>query len=67
MLVAEGAVDAAVDAIGLEPYDTAALAAIVREAGGTFTDRLGNPSFRRGSAVTSNGHLHQAVLDVIRC
>ena len=67
MLVAEGAIDAAVDAIGLEPYDTAALAAIVREAGGTFTDRLGNASFRRGSAVTSNGHVHSAVLDIIRC
>ena len=67
MLVAEGSCDAAVDAIGLQPYDTAAVTLIVREAGGTFTDRLGNPSFRNGSAVTSNGHLHKAVLDIIRC
>ena len=67
MLVAEGAVDAAVDAIGLEPYDTAAIAAVVREAGGTFTDRLGDASYRRGSAVTSNGRIHQSVLDIIRC
>jgi len=67
MLVAEGALDAAVDAIGLQPYDTAAVALIVREAGGTFSDRLGDPSFRNGSAVTSNGHIHDAVLQVIRC
>jgi histidinol-phosphatase len=67
MLVAEGALDAAVDAIGLEPYDTAAIAAVVRESGGTFTDRLGGASYRRGSAVTSNGRIHQAVLDIIRC
>mgnify|MGYP003337004860 FL=1 len=62
MLVAEGAIDAAVDAIGLEPYDTAALWPIVREAGGTITDRTGSSSFRNGSAVSSNGLLHAAVV-----
>jgi len=67
MLVAEGNIDVAVDAIGLEAYDTAAVCLIVREAGGTFTDRLGASSFRNGSAVTSNGHLHEEVLDIIRC
>ncbi len=67
MLVAEGNIDAAVDAIGLEPYDTAAVCLVVREAGGTFTDRLGATSFRNGSAVTSNGHLHSDVLNIIRC
>jgi histidinol-phosphatase len=67
MLVAEGNIDAAVDAIGLEPYDTAAVCLVVREAGGMFTDRLGAPSFRNGSAVTSNGHLHSDVLNIIRC
>jgi histidinol-phosphatase len=67
MLVAEGNIDAAVDAIGLEPYDTAAVCLVVREAGGMFTDRLGATSFRNGSAVTSNGHLHSDVLNIIRC
>ena len=67
MLVAEGNIDAAVDAIGLEAYDTAAVCLVVREAGGTFTDRLGASSFRNGSAVTSNGHLHTEVLNIIRC
>ena len=67
MLVAEGAIDAAVDAIGLEPYDTAALWPIVTEAGGRITDRLGGNSFRNGSAVSSNGLLHSAVLSIVAC
>ena len=41
MLVAEGAVDLAVDAVGLQPYDLAAVMVVVEEAGGTFTDRTG--------------------------
>ncbi|MBM3730684.1 MAG: histidinol phosphatase [Actinobacteria bacterium] len=65
MLVAEGAIDAAVDAIGLEPYDTAALWPIVAEAGGRITDRLGGNSFRNGSAVSTNGLLHDTVLGAI--
>ena len=67
MLVAEGAIDAAVDAIGLEPYDTAALWPIVIEAGGRITDRLGGNSFRNGSAVSTNGLLHDTVLGAIAC
>lgn len=67
MLVAEGAIDAAVDAIGLEAYDTAALWPIVTEAGGRITDRLGETSFLSGSAVSSNGLLHSAVLGAIAC
>ena len=43
MLVAEGAVDLAIDAVGLQPYDLAAVMVVVEEAGGTFTD----PRFRR--------------------
>lgn len=67
MLVAEGAIDVAVDAIGLEPYDTAALWPIVAEAGGRITDRLGGNSFRNGSAVSTNGLLHDTVLGAIAC
>ena len=67
MLVAEGAIDAAVDAIGLEPYDTAALWPIVAEAGGRITDRHGGNSFRNSSAVSSNGLVHAEVLDIIDC
>ena len=38
MLVAEGAVDGAIDAIGVSVWDLAAVQVIVEEAGGTFTD-----------------------------
>lgn len=65
MLVAEGAVDLAIDAIGLGPYDVAALTVIVSEAGGRWSDRHGVPDWRTGSLITSNGVLHDEVLAAI--
>ncbi|MFM2183515.1 MAG: histidinol-phosphate phosphatase, partial [Actinomycetota bacterium] len=62
MLVAEGAVDIAVDAIGLEPYDLAAVMVVVEEAGGRFTDRAGTRTFEHDSAISSNGLLHDLAL-----
>ena len=62
MLVAEGAVDFAIDAIGLGPYDIAAIAAVVAESGGAWSDRHGAPNWRNDSLVTSNGALHSDVL-----
>jgi histidinol-phosphatase len=62
MLVAEGALDVAIDAVGVEPYDVAALMPIVEEAGGTLTDRHGTRTHRNDTAITSNGHLHATVL-----
>ena len=61
MLVAEGAIDLAVDAIGLAPYDLAAVMVIVEEAGGTFTDRHGARTYLNDSAVSSNGLLHHHI------
>jgi histidinol-phosphatase len=61
-LVAEGAVDVAVDAVGLEPYDIAAVRLLVEEAGGRLTDRLGRPSHAGPTAISSNGLLHDEVL-----
>lgn len=61
MLVAEGAVDLAVDAVGLQPYDLAAVMVVVEEAGGMFTDRSGVRTFMHDTAVSSNGHLHDHV------
>jgi histidinol-phosphatase len=58
MLVAEGAIDLAVDAVGLMPYDLAAVMVIVEEAGGTFTDRFGERTFANDTAISSNGLLH---------
>jgi histidinol-phosphatase len=61
MLVAEGAVD-----ISAEPdvsiWDLAALQVIVEEAGGRFTSLSGIAAPDAGSAVCTNGHLHDEVL-----
>jgi len=62
MLVAEGAIDVAVDAVGLQPYDLAAVMVVVEEAGGTFTDRLGERTYLSDTAVSSNGLLHDQVV-----
>jgi histidinol-phosphatase len=62
MLVAEGAIDVAVDAVGLQPYDLAAVMVVVEEAGGTFTDRLGERTYLNDTAVSSNGLLHDRVV-----
>ncbi len=63
MLVAQGAIDIAIDAIGLAPYDNAAIYPIVQEAGGTITDRFGKVDWRANSSVSSNGLLHRQVID----
>ena len=65
MLVAEGAVDGAIDAIGVSVWDLAAVQVIVEEAGGTFTDFAGEQRIDGGSAISSNGHLHQTLLDAV--
>jgi histidinol-phosphatase len=62
MLVAEGALDLAIDAIGLGPYDIAAITTIVAEAGGAWSNRHGDSHWRSDSLVTSNGPLHNIVL-----
>ena len=62
MLVAEGAIDIAIDAIGLAPYDIAAVQAVVEAAGGRLTDRTGVRTFENDSAVSSNGRLHDEVI-----
>jgi len=60
-LVAEGAVD-----IAAEPevslWDLGALDILVREAGGEFTSLDGTAGPHGGSAVATNGRLHNAVL-----
>ncbi len=61
-LVAEGALDVAIDAVGVEAYDVAAVRLLVEEAGGTFTDRHGVVTHERGTAISTNGHLHPEVL-----
>ncbi|OHV04397.1 histidinol-phosphatase [Mycobacterium talmoniae] len=60
-LVAEGAVDVAAEP-EVSVWDLAALDILVREAGGTFTSLEGTPGPHGGSAVASNGVLHEGVL-----
>lgn len=60
-LVAEGAVDVAAEP-EVSVWDLAALDILVREAGGAFTGLDGVPGPHRGSAVATNGLLHQQVL-----
>jgi histidinol-phosphatase len=62
MLVAEGAVDGAIDAVGVKVWDLAAVRIVVEEAGGRFSDREGIARIDGGSAVSSNGLLHDELL-----
>jgi histidinol-phosphatase len=62
MLVAEGAVDGAVDAVGVNEWDLAAMQVVVEEAGGRFSDADGIARIDGGSAVASNGLLHDELL-----
>ncbi len=66
MLVAEGAVDGAIDAIGVSVWDLAAVQVIVEEAGGTFTDFAGEHRIDGRSAISSNGLLHADLLEAVR-
>jgi histidinol-phosphatase len=62
MLVAEGAVDGAIDAVGVKLWDVAAIQPIVEEAGGRFSDRDGVARPDGGTAISSNGLLHSELL-----
>ncbi len=46
-------------------WDIAAPSLIVEEAGGRFTDLAGNYSFASGSALFSNGRVHDDVLRLL--
>ncbi len=65
MLVAEGALDMAGEP-GLQPYDIAALIPIVEEAGGRFTSIEGETGPWHGSAIATNGLLHDDVLKALQ-
>jgi histidinol-phosphatase len=65
MLVAQGSIE-----VMLEPevsvWDLAAPKAIVEEAGGRMTSLAGEDRIDAGDCLTTNGLLHQAVLDLVR-
>jgi len=64
MLVAEGAGEIALDPV-MQPWDIAALQVIVEEAGGRATSLRGERSIYATSLVSSNGTMHQAILDTL--
>ncbi len=64
MLVAEGAVDIACEP-DLKLHDMAALVPVVTEAGGRFTSLDGRDGPWGGSALATNGALHDDVLQML--
>jgi histidinol-phosphatase len=65
MMVATGRADLMVDP-AMALWDAAALAPILEEAGGTFTDWQGNSSYQAGEGVATNGRLLEEVLPLLQ-
>ncbi|HKF25480.1 MAG TPA: inositol monophosphatase family protein [Candidatus Acidoferrum sp.] len=65
MLVAEGSVEAALDWTS-KPWDLAPLILIVTEAGGKSTSLHGNATIYEKSLLSTNGRIHDEVLQVLR-
>jgi histidinol-phosphatase len=63
-LVAEGKAEIYLEA-DLKPWDLAACRILVEEAGGRFTDFGGRPTIYAGTALATNGRLHEAALDLL--
>jgi histidinol-phosphatase len=65
MLVAEGAIDIAAEAI-VSLWDLAAVKIVVEEAGGRFSDLAGSVRADGGSALSTNAILHDVALATLR-
>jgi histidinol-phosphatase len=65
MLVAEGAVEAALDWTS-KPWDLAPLILIVTEAGGKSTSLNGRPTIYEKSLLSTNGKIHEEALALLR-
>ncbi len=64
LLVATGRVDFMIDPL-MHVWDAAAVAPIVREAGGRFSDWTGRDAHSSGNGLGSNGVLHKEVLGIL--
>ncbi len=64
LLVATGRAEVMLDPV-MEVWDCGPFPAIFQEAGGYFGDWKGNSTIYGREAVATNGHLRQAVLDVL--
>jgi histidinol-phosphatase len=60
-LVADGRLDLCVNLLD-KPWDCAAAACIVREAGGRYSDIRGEETVHNGSIILSNGRLHDEIV-----
>jgi histidinol-phosphatase len=65
MLVAEGAIEAALDWTS-KPWDLAPLGIIVEESGGLSTNIAGKRSIYDGSLLSTNGKVHEEALALLR-
>jgi histidinol-phosphatase len=65
MLVAEGAIEIAIEP-AVAVWDMAAVQVIVEEAGGRFSDFTGAARADGGSGLSTNGLVHEAVLELFR-
>ena len=52
--------------LDVKPWDLAPLKILVEEAGGRFTDFEGRPTIYGGSAVVTNGYVHDEILEILR-
>ncbi|ANN20537.1 histidinol-phosphatase [Amycolatopsis orientalis] len=64
-LVAEGALDITAECI-VNPWDVAAAQVLITEAGGRFTDLSGEARYDNGSALSTNGLLHDEALAILK-
>lgn len=64
ILVATGRAEAMVDPI-LSSWDAGPLLTILTEAGGSFTDLEGTRTIHGGSGISSNGRVHDLVLEAL--
>jgi histidinol-phosphatase len=64
MLVAQGSAETMVE-YGVKPWDMAAPYVVVTEAGGRMTGLDGRPSWTAPNVLTSNGLLHDELLDLL--
>lgn len=65
VLVASGRSEVYVE-LDLKPWDLAPCRLLVEEAGGRFTDLMGAPTIHGGSALATNGRLHDAALALLK-
>jgi histidinol-phosphatase len=64
MLVAQGSAEAMLE-YGVAPWDMAAPYAVVTQAGGLMTDLAGQPSWQAAQVLTSNGRVHDELLEML--